>query len=612
MKLSLRDGLKLSLSLLTKRDQKLLFLAFLVQISLSVLDLIGIGAIAAVVAIAVSVIQESSLPTSVTTVLDFFSIPYADPYQTVVFLALAAVFLFSLKTILTALITKRQLKFLANRDAAASTELMRTLVSQSILIIQERPSQETINGLTVGVSAATTYFLGNLLMVSSEISLLVVVTLALLIANPLVALGSLILFGVVGFILSRTLGNSAQELYRKSSELNIAQGIAIQTTISGFRELSVMDRQQFFSERFNSLRWEGARLSASALFLGQISRYAFELTLVLGGFILAATQFIANDALTAITTLSLFLAAGTRLMPSMLRLQTGVISMKSALGQANFMITLKQRLKSADKAINASQDYKLESIRNLSKKPVFIKVDNLKFTYPGNNSPSIHEVSLEILAGSSLGLIGRSGSGKSTLIDLLLGVLVPNSGSIEINGLPPRDIRVQKRGLIGYVPQDILLIPGTIEENIALGLQSNQYEIDWIWEALEAAQLSEFVKSLPNQLETEVGERGVRLSGGQRQRIGLARAMLSQPSLLILDEATSSLDVETESGITDALTKLPHDVTKIVIAHRLATIQKLDQICILEDGKITQLGSFEELRKLDNILANQADLLSKN
>jgi ABC-type multidrug transport system fused ATPase/permease subunit len=166
--------------------------------------------------------------------------------------------------------------------------------------------------------------------------------------------------------------------------------------------------------------------------------------------------------------------------------------------------------------------------------------------------------------------------------------------------------------LIGYVPQDIVLIPGSIEENIALGLHSNQYEIDWIWEALEAAQLSEFVKSLPNQLETEVGERGVRLSGGQRQRIGLARAMLSQPSLLILDEATSSLDVETESGITDALTRLSHDVTKIVIAHRLATIQKLDQICILEDGKIIQLGTFEELRKLDNILANQADLLGNN
>jgi ABC-type multidrug transport system fused ATPase/permease subunit len=612
MKMSLRDGLKLSLSLLTKRDQKLLFLAFLVQISLSVLDLIGIGAIAAVVAIAVSVIQESSLPTSVTTVLDFFNIPYADPYQTVVFLAVAAVFLFSSKTILTALITKRQLKFLANRDAAASTKLMRTLIQQSILTIQERPSQETINGLTYGVSAATTQFLGNFLIVSSEASLLLIVSIALFFANPIVAAGALILFGIVGLILNKILGNFAQRMGQENSQLNVMQATAIQTTISGYRELSVMDRQSFFSERFAAARWRGAQLTANTLFLSQISRYVFELTLILGGFTLAATQFAANDALTAVTTLSLFLAAGTRLMPSMLRLQTGIVYMKGAIGGAQLMVNLKQRLDQVNSVPTTSNALLNQSIRNLNKKSVSIQVKDLTFTYPNKETPAINNISLEVPAGSSLGLIGKSGSGKSTLVDLILGVLFTDMGKIEIDDLSPSEIRTQRKGLIGYVPQDITLIPGTIEENVALGLQSNQYEIDWIWEALEAAQLSDFVRSLPDQLNTDVGERGVRLSGGQRQRIGLARAMLSQPSLLILDEATSSLDVETESEITEALTRLPHDVTKIVIAHRLATIQKLDQICILEDGKITQLGSFEELRKLDNILANQADLLSNN
>jgi ABC-type multidrug transport system fused ATPase/permease subunit len=612
MRMSLRDGLKLSLSLLTKRDQKLLFLAFLVQISLSVLDLIGIGAIAAVVAIAVSVIQESSLPTSVTTVLDFFSIPYADPYQTVVFLAVAAVFLFSSKTILTALITRRQFKFLANRDAAASTELMRTLVNHSILTIQAKSSQETISGLTTGVSAATTQFLGNLLMVSTESSLLIVVTIALFIANPLVASGAFVLFGSIGLILNKILGDYAQRMGQQQSRLTVSQAIAIQTTINGFRELSVMNRQHFFSDKFTKYRWEVAQLSANTLFLGQISRYVFELALVLGGFVLAASQFFANDALAAITTLSLFLAAGTRLMPSMLRLQTGIVSMKAALGTAQLMVNLKQRLDSLDAIKTQLQEKLLGKVRTLDKKPVSVAIRDLTFTYPGATSPAIKDLNLSIAAGSSLGLIGKSGSGKSTLVDLILGILLTDSGKIEIDDLNPREIRVQQPGIIGYVPQDITLIPGSIEKNVALGLYPDQYEIDWIWEALEAAQLSEFVKSLPNQLETEVGERGVRLSGGQRQRIGLARAMLSQPSLLILDEATSSLDVETESEITEALTKLPHDVTKIVIAHRLATIQKLDQICILEDGKINQVGSFEELRKLDNILANQAELLENN
>ena len=612
MKMSLRDGLALSLSLLSRRDQKLLFLAFLVQISLSVLDLIGIGAIAAVVSIAVSVIRESNMPAPVTFLLDSLNISYMDPYRTVILLAVVAALLFSSKTALTAFITKRQLKFLANRDATTSTSLMRTFVSQSILVIQDKPAQETLNGLTSGVTAITTQFLGRLLMVSSEASLLVVVVIALFIANPWAAFSSLILFGIVGLVLNRILGSYAQRMGEKNVNLTVTQAIAVQTTINGFRELSVMNRQHFFSEQFAKSRWEAAHISANSLFIGQISRYVFELALVIGGFMLAASQFFFTDAISAITTLSIFLVAGVRLMPSMLRLQTGIVAMKGSLGSAQLFISLRRRLQWVERNRSTPLEKDEGNVRNFDKKAVSVSVQNLSFKYPNTATPTIENLSLDIPAGTSLGLVGKSGSGKSTLVDLILGVLSPDSGTVQLDGLNPVEIRTQRLGVIGFVPQDIILIPGTVEQNVALGLESGQYEISWLWEALEAAQLANFVKSLPDQIKTEIGERGVRLSGGQRQRIGLARAMLSQPSLLILDEATSSLDVETESDITEALTRLPHDVTKIVIAHRLATIQKLDQICILEDGKITQLGSFEELRKLDKILANQADLLSNN
>jgi ABC-type multidrug transport system fused ATPase/permease subunit len=612
MKMSLRDGLKLSLSLLTKRDQKLLFLAFLVQISLSVLDLIGIGAIAAVVAIAVSVIQGSPTPDSISRFVDFLGGNDLSSYKIVVVLSISAVVLFCCKTILTALITRRQLKFLANRDAAVSTTLMSKLINQSILVIQERPTQETINGLTVGVSAAITQFLGTLLIVSSELSLLVIVGVALIFVNPLVSLGAIFLFGLAGLVLNKALGNTAQQLGKESSELFVSQANAIATTVSSFRELTVMNREKFFQERFAEARWRGAQLNAKSLFLGQISRYVFELTLVLGGFALAATQFFYNDALVAVTTLSLFLAAGTRLMPSMLRLQTGLISMRGALGASRFMVDLNLRLNTQLSSASSKPSISENSIRVNERESRSIEIINLGFKYPDQNSFAIRRLNLSVPSGTSLGIIGKSGAGKSTLVDLILGVLDPMEGEIKIGSASPKDQRLNEPGVIGYVPQEISLIQGSLEENIALGLKETEYETSWIWEALEVAQLADFVKSLPNGLKTEVGERGVKLSGGQRQRVGLARAILSRPSVLILDEATSSLDVETEFEITDAISKLPHNVTKIVIAHRLATIQNLDLICILEDGKISQHGSFDKLRKLENILANQVDLLGNN
>ena len=598
MKMSLRDGLKLSLSLLTKRDQKLLFLAFLVQISLSVLDLIGIGAIAAVVAIAVSVIQNAAPPSFLLVLLKFLNIDQFDPYQIVVFLSVSALVLFTSKTLLTALITKRQLRFLANREAAVSTSLMNRLLNNSIIIVQEKPAQETINALLGGVSSATTQFLGNFLMVTSETALLSIVLLTLLIVNPPVAIGSVLLFGFVGFILYKILGRYAQRISIELNALAVMQASIIQVAITGFRELTVMNRFEFFNNRFSDLRWRGAQLSAASLFLAQISRYIFELTLVVGAFILAATQFLLNDALTAVTTLSLFLAAGTRVMPSLLKLQTGLVAMKGSLGNAHYMIELKSRLSQSSQVTQAQLSANDQIVRSNARDPYSIVIDNISFTYPEKSEPVLSSVSLTVSPGTSIGIVGSSGAGKSTLVDVILGVLTPSEGKVFLNGLPVDRIRENEIGAIGYVPQDITLIAGTIEENIALGLRLDQYEIEWVWDALESAQLASFVRSLPEQLKTQIGERGVRLSGGQRQRIGLARALLSKPSLLILDEATSSLDSETESNITESLKDLNQVVTKIVIAHRLATIRNLDEIYILEKGRIIHKGTYGSLKQL--------------
>ena len=225
-----------------------------------------------------------------------------------------------------------------------------------------------------------------------------------------------------------------------------------------------------------------------------------------------------------------------------------------------------------------------------------VEVKDVTFTYPQNRDPAISGVSLHVKPGQIVSFVGSSGAGKSTLIDSILGILEPEFGTITIQGLPSRDAIKKWPGAIGYVPQDVLITNGTILENVCLGYPINQIDVANVWRALQIAHLADFVNSLPNGLNTQVGDRGTKISGGQRQRIGIARAMYTNPKLLVLDEATSSLDGVTESIITEAIQALKGDVTILLIAHRLSTVKESDVIHYLSGGKLLASGTFEQVR----------------
>ncbi len=229
-------------------------------------------------------------------------------------------------------------------------------------------------------------------------------------------------------------------------------------------------------------------------------------------------------------------------------------------------------------------------------------------TYPTSDVPALVDVSFSVPAGASLALVGPSGAGKSTLADVLMGVLEPDAGTVALGGVSPMEAISGSPGSIAYVPQTVFLADTTIRSNVGLGLPPEQIDDELVWKALARAQLDDMVRGLPTQLDTEIGEGGTRLSGGQRQRLGLARALYTDPVLLVLDEATSALDTETEHAVTEVLRALDGDVTVVVVAHRLSTVLNSSVVLYLEAGRLVSSGTFNEVRAAVPRLNRQAEL----
>jgi ABC-type multidrug transport system fused ATPase/permease subunit len=326
---------------------------------------------------------------------------------------------------------------------------------------------------------------------------------------------------------------------------------------------------------------------------------------VLGSLAIAALQFVVNDAAHAVAVLSVFTAASTRIAPAVLRLQQGAVNIKSNVGSATPTLDLIEELEKvkSEKLIVKSLDFSYSDFR------AEIFLDNVSLYYPSKEKPAVDSISLRIHPGEVVAFVGPSGAGKTTIIDLLLGVLEPDSGSASIQSLRPLEAIQKWPGAVGYVPQDVMISNGTIRENVSLGFNKDEFADEDVWKALEVAQLSEYVRSLPDQLETRVGDRGAQLSGGQRQRLGIARAMFTRPKLLVLDEATSSLDGSTEASISEAVHNLKGGVTIVMIAHRLSTVKESDRIFYLVNGKLQKAGTFDEVRRAVPEFNKQAELM---
>jgi ABC-type multidrug transport system fused ATPase/permease subunit len=336
-----------------------------------------------------------------------------------------------------------------------------------------------------------------------------------------------------------------------------------------------------------------------------ISKYVIEIAFTLGTMAVAALQFILNDSAQAVGSLTLFLAAGSRIVPAILRVQQNLVSINGSIVRAKPTIDL---FRATDPSFSIPEYYSQADFVHAGFEST-ISMKNVSFVYPDSEANVLSNITLDIKPGATVAVVGPSGAGKSTLVDLLLGIYIPSEGEVRISGKSPAEAVKQWPGAIGYVPQEVVLSSGSISSNISSGFDNSIELNDQILSALEISQLQTFVNSIPLGSDTPVGERGGNLSGGQRQRVGIARAMFTKPKLLVLDEATSALDGQTESEISDAIQGLKGRVTLILIAHRLSTVMSADQIIYLEAGRIRAQGTFAEVRSAVPDFDKQARLM---
>jgi ABC-type multidrug transport system fused ATPase/permease subunit len=599
------NEIKKVLLLLDKKDRFKLFLVLIINTFLAFLDLFGVALIGITSAILIRGLQGLAAGDQVTSFLQLLNLDGLPQRSLLILLGGTAIFFFILKTILSVYFLRRTLRYMSIRNAQISSSLVSKMLNRPVENIFSKPIQHQIYNVTGGVERLVGGAVTSLVVIASDLVLLLVILIGLMLVDPVTSIGTFFVFTGIGFLLYFLLHKRVAILNSKFAYQSIYFNQKVSEGINSFRDLFIKGGREFYVNEIRKTKMKLAGYDAEIKFLPNISKYTIEISVILGIAVVAGIQFYLFDSNRAIAVISVFLAASTRIAPAIIRLQQNVIAVKSSLSAA------KPTFELIDELNGVEELERIETVisTNHTDFSPRVKLSNLKFTYSDATENTIQDISLEISEGKFIAFVGPSGGGKSTLIDLILGLLAPSSGSISISGLTPVDAIKKWPGSIGYVPQDVFIENSTVKENICLGFNPESVSDDLVWQALQLADLSDFVKGLEGQLSYRISDAGKNLSGGQRQRLGIARALLTKPKIVIFDEATSALDAETENRVSESILKLTGECTVIFIAHRLSVVRSADMIHYIDKGKIVSQGTFEELRSINTDFNNQANFM---
>ncbi|GAB2842087.1 ABC transporter ATP-binding protein [Microbacterium insulae] len=425
----------------------------------------------------------------------------------------------------------------------------------------------------------------------------------IVVAQPLTAVITTVYLGGIAMLQYLVLTGKTRQAARVARDSSLRVAALISGMIASLKEITLRDKADEVTAVVGATRRRTAQARANVSFLSAVPRFIFDAAIIGGFVVVGGAAYLTNsgDIAATISAVALFGIAGFRLVPSL----TGFQAVLTRTATAGPYVDLVMSDIEASKRYHADRE-------DLGREPLpgaprMLRLDHVSFSFPGGDVPALRDVSLDIPLGSTVGIVGSSGAGKSTLVDLVLGLLTPNSGEIRIDELPLTGVLKAWRTHVGYVPQEVTLFDGTIGQNIALTWEDS-YDRGRVEAAARRAQLWDVVEARADGLDTRVGERGLSLSGGQRQRLGIARALYSDPLILVLDEATSALDNKTEADVAEAIRGLRGDVTVIAVAHRLSTIRDYDRIVFMQGGRVGAQGTFDEVVAQSDEFAHQARL----
>jgi ABC-type multidrug transport system fused ATPase/permease subunit len=515
----------------------------------------------------------------------------SDQYRTALILLGITAGLFITRSVLSVLGLWLSLGIVYSAEAKLLTRLLVGHAYAPQLMRLERNSSETLRTVLDSVDRVMNGVVFSSVSLVANIAIAIAVFVGLFLSSPLVAVTISIYFTLVAFGWVYGVRNGLARHGRRAQELQQERYQLVLQGIGATKELQLRGRSVVFAKEASA----ATRGILAAMRVGNITglslRYVLETSLVFGAVLVVAAAGLTGGRATVLPAIGLVLAGAFRLLP--------------ALGQ---MLSLTNQVQFSGPAIGfaereletfgafADEERKSEALDPPLRLRKELRLENVGFSYPTRPQPVLRDVSLVVRPGESVGIVGPTGTGKSTLLDIILGMLEPERGHITVDGAPLGERRGAWQLSIGYVAQDVYLIDDSLRANVALGWLGDEIDDERVVEAVRLAGLEEVVAGLPNGFETFLGERGVRISGGQRQRVGIARALYTQPSVLVLDEATSNLDQTTEHRIVETLASLRGGVTMIVVTHRTASVRHCDQIVYLEDGRVRSAGTFDEIK----------------
>lgn len=577
---------KFALSLLSKQEKRKYLKLTLMQIISNCLEIIALFLVVVLITIVNKNTSNYEQSGIVSGVLSLTGLKNEENDKILFLMSLITISIFLFKTFLSITLTKRTLNYLSKISTRLSTETLKDSISNYGKHSMTLSMGEVIYALSSGVRKIIYLILGSIFLLISDLALLVILIIGLVVFNPQITVASILVFGFAFFLSHYLIARKTYELGKIVTENDIHANNQVLNILRNRKEIFVKGNSEILLEVYHSKRKQHLTADGELIFLQNSSRYLLDIVVPMSAFILISLQTFFPKNNENSLSIVVFLVAGTRIAPALIKIQSNLIVMKSVAGEVENVTATIKKLRYERQFVN-----NLDIGESMAIEGASLIFNQVSFQYSIEDEFHLKEVTFQVHPGEIVAIVGPSGTGKSTIIDLALGLLTPKSGRVLLGGVKPQDIVVKNPGRIGYVTQEPMIIGGSIRDNILFGSPTLTGSDEEIWRALLISGLREFVSTLQNGIDTQIGEFGVSLSGGQKQRLGIARALISDPAFLILDEVTSALDYESEDAIKKMLGEFKGKKSILMVSHSKNLVEIADKIVFIENGSVSKVST---------------------